>query len=231
MTTREEIRSEESTSGQDEDFNQYDLTQTVIPNQRAPRHSIRTATEQGISEAQAEVWRQEGGEGGPEILEAGGGQEGEVECLGGLQPTDPKENAFLEECMALVTAVKSCNPFGILQAEGFIKDKKTPFLKTRMAELLHLYQHAEYVDEEKTEDDRKIQSFLTGSLDAISYMKEVAESDRSTRTAAKQKASDMKRAQGAALRQISLRYWVLESDMNQEEGGGRIATSFHRVND
>jgi len=45
-------------------------------------------------------------------------------------------------------------------------------------------------------------SFLAGSLDAISYMKEVAESDRSTRTAAKRKACDTEHAQGAALREI-----------------------------
>ena len=48
-------------------------------------------------------------------------------------------------------------------------------------------------------------SFLAGSLDAISYMKEVAESDRSTRTAEKRKACDTEHAQHAALREISLR--------------------------
>ena len=47
-------------------------------------------------------------------------------------------------------------------------------------------------------------SFLAGFLDEISYMKEVAESDRSTRTAAKWKACDTEHAQGAALREISL---------------------------
>ena len=86
-------------------------------------------------------------------------------------------------------------------------------------------------------------SFLAGSLDAISYMKEVAESDRSTCTAAKRKATDTEHAQGAALREISLRGWVRrreverilaavsENDMNQEEAGGRIAASSRRVND
>jgi len=47
-------------------------------------------------------------------------------------------------------------------------------------------------------------SFLAGSLDVISYMKEVAESDYSTRTAAKRKATNTEHAQGAALHQISL---------------------------
>ena len=88
-------------------------------------------------------------------------------------------------------------------------------------------------------------SFLAGSLDTISYMKEVAESDRSTCTAAKRKATDTEHAQGAALPEISLRGWVRrrevegilaevsENDMNQREGSGpsRIATSSRRVND
>ena len=37
--------------------------------------------------------------------------------LGGLRPTDPKENASLEECMALVTAVKARNPYGAPQGK------------------------------------------------------------------------------------------------------------------
>lgn len=45
-------------------------------------------------------------------------------------------------------------------------------------------------------------TFLTGSLDAISYMKEVVESDHFTHRAAKRKATDTDHAQGAALRQI-----------------------------
>ncbi|PUU75355.1 hypothetical protein B9Z19DRAFT_1067499 [Tuber borchii] len=200
--------------------------------------------------------------------------------------------------MALVTAVKSRNPFGArqgkrgaywedvlkdLQAEGFFKDKKTPFLKTRTAELLHLHQNAEYLNEENPEKDsepggqirargrgqissqnqsrhqqvgfRRLankknfsltensMSLLAGSLDAISYMKETAESDRSTRTATKRKAADTEHAQGAALREILLRGWVRrremerilaeasDNGMNQEESGGRIALSSRRVND
>jgi len=73
-------------------------------------------------------------------------------------------------------------------------------------------------------------------------MKEVTESDSSTRTAAKLKATEKEHARGAALRGISLRGWVRrremeriiaevsENDVDQEGGGGRIAASSRRVN-
>ena len=106
----------------------------------------------------------------PDVNRFFANEEEELERLGGSRPTDPKENASLEECMALVTAVKARNPFGApqgkrgaywedilrdLQAERFFKDKKTPFLKTRMAELLYLHQYTEYVNEESTKDNRE----------------------------------------------------------------------------
>jgi len=159
MATGEESRSEGVFSSQDEDFNEVDPGQVELPDRQA-------FTEPGMSETQVGIWREEG-LGDPDPIEVDGGQE-EVERLGGLRPTDPKENASLEECMALVTAVKARNPFGALQGkrgaywedvlrdlqtERFFKDKKTPFLKTRMAELLHLHQHAEYVNEENTQEN------------------------------------------------------------------------------
>jgi len=88
-------------------------------------------------------------------------------------------------------------------------------------------------------------SFLVGSLDAISYMKEVAKSDRSTSRAAKRKACDTNHAQCTALHDISLPGWVRrievecilaevsENNMNrcESERSSRIAASSRRVND
>ena len=162
MAIQEEIRSEGVSGGQDDDFNDFHPALAALPDQQA-------FTEPGTSETQVGIWREEGPE-DPEHREGDGGQEEEIECLGGLRPTDPEENASLEECMALVTAVKARNPVGVLQgkrgaywedvlkdlqAERFFKEKKTPFLKMRMAELLHLHQHAEYVNEDNTDENRE----------------------------------------------------------------------------
>ena len=162
MATQEEIRSEGVSGSPNDDFNEFDPVPAALPDQQV-------VTEPGTSETQERIWREEG-PGDPEHREGDGGQEEEIERLGGLRPKDPKENGSLEECMTLVTAIKARNLFGApqgkrgaywedvlkdLQAERFFKDKKTPFLKTRMAELLHLHQHAEYVDEENTDENRE----------------------------------------------------------------------------
>ena len=51
-------------------------------------------------------------------------------------------------------------------------------------------------------------SFLAGFLNAISYMKEIAELDHSMRRAVKRKAINMEYVQGATLCEILLRGWV-----------------------
>jgi len=51
-------------------------------------------------------------------------------------------------------------------------------------------------------------SFLASFLDVISYMKEIAELDRSMRRAVKQKAINMEYVQGATSCEILLHGWV-----------------------
>jgi len=110
MATREEFRSEGIFSSEDENFNDFDSPQVALP-------YLQAFTEPRTSETQVGIWREEGLRDSERIEGEAGGHEEEVEHLGGLRPTNPKENASSEEGMALVTAVKARNPLGAPQGK------------------------------------------------------------------------------------------------------------------